>query len=624
MTTSQTTSLPSTPIRVLTLILAGFLVVSIDQPAAAASRETPQITVKATSKSITAGATVSLSGRVSKVKSRDKITITRRVGRKWRAVKSIKTTKRGRFTYTFTPAVGTASYRIEKKATRELKAARSRTVTISAIAGPATPTAPLISTKSLPDAQVGRAYRQVLRTTDGRQGEWSVTSGALPGGLVLSSAGELTGAPLAAGVGTFVVTFVDGRRQAVDQSLTLTIAPAGRTVLVSKNVVDGWRGVEPSLTTSGDGRYVAYSAYVSNATQIYVWDRVTDTRTLVSKNTAGAAGRGESSSPTISDDGRYVAFASHAPDLVPVDTNGGEDVFLWDRASDTRVLVSEIEPFPNDPEDSWGPSISADGRYISFTSSEPGLVPGDTNGAIDIFSWERLTGETVLVSNATDGGPSMGQGNHSSISGDGRFVAFESYARDLAAGDRSGTGNVFLWDRVTDKTVLASKRLVDGTASGEAMSPSVSDDGRYVAFVSAATTITTWDTNLGPDVFLWDQVADTTSLISVAPDGGPANGGGSDPSVSADGRFVAFASNSPDLVAGDVNQKQDVFLRDRLTGTTALVSSDAAEAPANSESLGAALSADGRFVSFLSRTQLVDASSLREASVLTWDRLGGA
>ena len=243
-----------------------------------------------------------------------------------------------------------------------------------------------------------------------------------------------------------------------------------------------------------------------------------------------------------------------------------------------------------------GPRASADGRFVAFSSTSSNLVPDDTNGKSDVFVHDRLTGATERVSLTDQGQQAKLGGAGQALSSDGRFVVFVSMSNDLVPGISNGYTDVFVRDRLLSTTVRASLGSAGQEPDRHCGSPSLSADGRYVAFVSAATNLVPGDLNGGDDVFLRDLVTGTIEVVSVDPRGLPAGGGG--PSISGDGRWVAFGSYGSTLVAGDTNGEGDVFVRDRLTGTTQRVSVDGQGQQASGSSMRGAISEDGRVVVF--------------------------
>ena len=264
---------------------------------------------------------------------------------------------------------------------------------------------------------------------------------------------------------------------------------------------------------------------------------------------------------------------------------------------------------------SW-PAVSADGRYIAFESLASNLVPNDTNGTYDVFVVDQATHAVERVSVDAGGGESSGgSSTGAAISADGRWVAFGSFAPDLVPGDTNAQGDVFVHDRLTGVTERVSVAS-DGTqGNGSSASAAISADGRFVAFASSASNLVAGDSNGCQDVFIHDRVAGDTSLASVASDGGQASlssGIGARLALSADGRWVAFASAAPELVAGDTNGLCDVFVHDRATGATerVSVSSFGVQGDGGSGSAGRiAISADGRHVAFASAASTLTSPS---------------
>jgi Tol biopolymer transport system component len=265
--------------------------------------------------------------------------------------------------------------------------------------------------------------------------------------------------------------------------------------------------------------------------------------------------------PSISADGRYVAFSSGASNLVPGDTNYWVDVFGRDcqTGETTRVSVASDGTQANYP--SYRPSISADGRFVAFDSQASNLVANDTNGRSDVFVHDRQTGETSRVSVRSDG--TQGTGGNSYIprlSADGRYVAFYSEAPNLVAGDTNGFLDVFVHDHQTGQTTRVSVRNDGGQGNEDSAWPAISADGRYVAFYGEASNLVVGDTNGVWDVFAHGRETGETFRVSVASGGRQGNRTSLLPSISADGRCVAFSSEATNLVSGDHNGKSDAFV----------------------------------------------------------------
>ena len=210
-------------------------------------------------------------------------------------------------------------------------------------------------------------------------------------------------------------------------------------------------------------------------------------------------------------------------------------------------------------------SLSADGRYVAFVSNAADLVPGDTNGQPDVFRKDLVTGAIVRCSTDKDGNQATGgQSIHPSISADGRYVAFESYAPNLVPGDTNALADVFRKDLATGEVVRCSSDKDGNQATGgNSQNPSLSSDGRFVAFHSNAPNLVPGDTNALTDVFRKDLATGETVRCSTDALGNQATGGQAEaPSISADGRYVAFESDAADLVPGDTNGAADVFRKE--------------------------------------------------------------
>jgi Tol biopolymer transport system component len=321
----------------------------------------------------------------------------------------------------------------------------------------------------------------------------------------------------------------------------------------------------------------------------------------VSVASGGSHGDDDSNFPSINADGRYVAFRSDAKYLVAGDTNGVQDIFIHDTQTVTTTRVSVHSSGAQGNGSCNLSSINADGRYVAFDSAATNLVADDTNSRDDIFIHDTQTDTTTRVSVVSGGTQSEGgNSNYPSISGDGRYVAFESFADNLVADDTNGWADIFRHDTQTDTTTRVS--VVSGGDQGGNISfyPSISADGRYVAFVSRATNLVAGDTNDKDDVFIHDMQTGTTTRVSVDSNGtqGDGQSGGFNPSISADGRYVAFESAATNLVPGDTNGAEDVFIHDTQTGTTTRVSVDSEGAQGDGDSCELSISADGRYVAF--------------------------
>ena len=412
---------------------------------------------------------------------------------------------------------------------------------------------------------------------------------------------------------------------------------------------------EPAL--SADGRFVALTSFAGNLVpgdtndngDVFVHDRVTGDTVRASAGAAGIQGASDSFAPALSADGRFVAFESNADHLVPDDANGVADIFVHDRLTgDTERVGPGIDP-ANASGLAGGPSLSADGRFVAFESDVefsrtifvhdrltgdteqigPGFAPAlsadgrfvafvDFFGAVffDVFVHDRLSGDTERVSNSIGGDPQCDfflLPFFPALSADGRFVAFYSDSENLTC--HSGGGDTFVHDRLTGET----ERVSVGNNPAFLSGPALSADGRFVAFQSFASDLVPGDTNDRSDIFVYDRLTGTTERMSVAADGTQGDGSSNTPALSADGRFVAFESLATNLVPGDTNDRGDVFLHDRVTGDTVRVSvaTDGTQANGDFLSLDApALSANGRVIAFGSAaSNLVPGDGLSNADI---------
>jgi len=391
-------------------------------------------------------------------------------------------------------------------------------------------------------------------------------------------------------------------------------------------------GVSYDPEISADGRYIAFQSNATNLvagdtngnSDIFLTDTTTGTTTRVSTATGGAQATGDSSSPAISADGRYITYYSNAADLVAGDTNGNPDIFRTDATTGTTIRVSTATGGVEANADSYTPDISADGRYIVYQSNATNLVGGDTNGASDIFLTDTTTGFTARISTATGGAEADDDSYDASISADGRYVTYDSAATDLVAGDTNGASDIFFTDTTTGTTTRIS--TATGGVQGDDYSsyPAITSNGRYVTYYSEATNLVASDTNGAGDVFLADTTTGTTTRVSTAPGGVQANGLSYNPAISGDGRYVVFYSAATNLVAGDTNSFQDIFVTDTSDGTTTRVNVATDGTQANASSVAAVISADGRFVSYYSAaTNLVAGDTNAEFDVFL-ARLGAA
>jgi Tol biopolymer transport system component len=454
-------------------------------------------------------------------------------------------------------------------------------------------------------------------------------------------------------------------RVAVCAALLLGAIPAqaGKVDLVSRrdpgSVAPELIGDAGSIGTVGvalsaDGRWVAFTSSAlnlvpgqndgNNGSDVFLLDRQSGTITLVSHSALSpvTTGTSASDSPSISADGRFVAFQSVAGNLVPGQGSSfSNQVFVYDRDTGSLALVSHKEGNPgmggNGP--SAGPAISKDGSSIVFYSEATDLLNGvsDTNNVSDVYASDVATGTLSLVSHAAASTTTAGAGSSyfPQVSADGRYVLFHSWAPDLVSGqtDPAPHADVFLHDSMAGTAVLVSRAAGTSAtaANADSVAAGLSDDGAYMAFYSWATDLVPGqvDTASTFDTFLFEVSTGTVTLVSHA-DGAPATAVGGFGLISDDGAWIVLRSAATNVMPGqaDANGGNDVFLRNRATGATTLVSHAAGSAATsgNAESTVFRLSGDGRYVLFDSTaTDLVsgqsDANGARDAFL--YDRVAG-
>ena len=474
--------------------------------------------------------------------------------------------------------------------------------------------------------------------------------------------------PLISADGNWVASL----KLAAKESVQLSERATGNTIVVAKD-----RAVAAVHGLSADGRVLLFTASDQRkGSDVFLYDRVSGATTLVS-HAAGApltAANGLSYSPRLSASGQFVVFASEATNLIPgvTDANHQPDVFLYDRLTGALSLVNRDPARPNatipsggfaplisddgstlawfdadpirqprggrlfltdrvtgattpvEPEANWGlraAVLSANGRRVAFTSHATNLVAGqqDLPRTLDLFLFDRGSGTTVLASHAAGAAARTGnQGSAAlpSLSADGEWLAYGSGSSDLVAGLRDNpggnpTGDVFLYETDTSANRLVTRHgqgLASRTTFGTSDAPSISGDGRYVAFYSYATDLIPGQVegNVGRDVFLYDRITQETVLVShsTASPIKTGNGDSQIPLISRDGGVVVFLSEALDLVPGQRlgGYPQQLFLWDRRTGKTVLISRarGSRDRGADSFSVPIQVSADGNTVLFRS------------------------
>ena len=436
---------------------------------------------------------------------------------------------------------------------------------------------------------------------------WEITDGALPPGLNLNvNTGEIFGTATELGVFSFSV-------QATDSTATPQVTAANLLLFTIADPV---------------GNAVVVS--LSNL--------------LILTNGNSLLGR-------LSTDGRFVTFTSVATNLTGNDTNGVSDVFVRDTCRDlaeedcTPATVRVSAAADGEPLDgaSLSSAVSATGRYVAFASLATNLVANDTNGAWDIFLRDTCIGEdetvctpsTIRVSVAAKGSEAQGDSVEPAMSSDGRFIAFRSLANNLVAGDINGAGDIFVRDTCTGvalgckpTTIRASVDTAGAEANSNSLRPSLSPDGRFVAFESLANNLVAGDSNGAGDIFVRDTClgaaigcTPATLRASLADDGSESAAPSFRASVSSGGRYVVFETLAGNLVANDTNMLSDVFVRDTCLGAapgcvpgTVRVSLDEADAEFNASSTEGSIGGDGRSIAFATKPTTLPNTDFNSAS----------
>jgi len=402
-------------------------------------------------------------------------------------------------------------------------------------------------------------------------------------------------------------------------------AAAQETFLLSANSAqEASNGASYRASISADGRYFAFDSDGSNlvagdtngARDVFWRDRQFGTTVRVSVSTSGAQATGASESPSISADGRYVAFASGAADLVVGDANSNSDVFVHDMQTGATTVESVGTSGVFGASASRNPDISGDGRYVVFESLAGNFDPLDTNGLNDIYLRDRQTGVTLRISRAAGGGPANGASSKPRISSDGAFICYESAASNLIAGDVNGVSDVFVYDVQAGSTLAVSANPATLIGNAQSLEPDIDATGAFVAFTSFASNLTPNDTNGVQDVLRWRRSNGGIQRMSVSSAGAQTPGQSVNPCISADGSMVAFASFGGNLVSGDTNVAADIFVRDVSAGTTTRSSVDSSGAQSNGNSFTPAISADGTVVAFNSAATNLYAGDVNGAADL--------
>jgi len=341
-----------------------------------------------------------------------------------------------------------------------------------------------------------------------------------------------------------------------------------RVSVSSLGVEASAESMEPHI--SYDGRYVVFASEANNlatdiasgsSKDIFVRDRIQRTTRTVSRSATGGAANGDCHRPRVSSDGRYVTFEGSSSNLIPGTVTTNYQVFRRDMDAGTALVSVNVNATAG-VGFSWNGGISGDGRFVVFVSNVANLVTTDTNGNTDAFVRDMVLGTTQLVTVSSSGAQGTGAAFIStSISRDGRWVAFASSAPNLAPGEFAASYDIFVHDRVTAQTFRTSVNSAGAAANQNSYDPVISDDGRYVAFQSFASNLDPLDTDTQSDIFLRDRTLGTTKLVSRSTSTS-SNDDSFSAAISAEGAQIAFHSESTDLVPADTNLRVDAFVRD--------------------------------------------------------------
>jgi len=419
--------------------------------------------------------------------------------------------------------------------------------------------------------------------TDGRRYVVALVTGML--------AVVVIGSSVTAAAKTKRVSVAKGGAEATDASNSPSLSKTGRYVAFHSQASNLDAG--PDANVGGD--------------DVFIRNNKTGKIFRASVSSGGTPGNDVSRDAVLSADGRYVAFWSRASNLVGNDSNGAADVFIHDRKSRKTKRLSLSSKGKQGADSSVRPAISASGRFVAFESAAPNLVNGDKKGHMDIFVRDRATKKTRRVSIRSNGKEANADSYAAGISANGRYVVFTSDATNLVGNDSNGHADVFIHDRVTRKTTRASVRSNGKQAKGgPSYQPTVSAGGRHVVFTSIATNLAKNDAKGSEDIFLRDRKRKKTFLISKHTNGTPGNNDSNDPVISGSGRFVVFDSKSTSLVNGETNGKEDAYRRDRKRKKTKRVSVKTGGGEVfNGGSHDVTISQDGRWVAFDSTSDTI-------------------
>ena len=369
------------------------------------------------------------------------------------------------------------------------------------------------------------------------------------------------------------------------------------------------------VSADGTARYAAFCSTASALAEgttalrrhVYLRDRTGATTVLVSRSANGDEGDAASGEPSadsravaLSSDGAKLAFHSHAANLTADDLNSSSDVFLYDVAAGTPSLVSESTAGAQGDGASWGPAIDADGSLVAFISEATNLVSDDTNGYADIFLRDLSGAVTSRVSVNAGGTEADGASWYPALNSDGSLVVFVSDATNLVDGDTNGAADVFLKNTAGGAVTRVSVSSTGTEANGASSLPAISADGSVIAFASDAGNLVENDNNGVRDVFTYEVATGKVTRVSVSSAGDESDGesGIGEISLSSNGRYVAFVAEASNLIPGGSEKIAQVYVHDRQTSRTGLMSVTVGAHAGNAPSGAGVLSANGNRLVF--------------------------
>ena len=326
-----------------------------------------------------------------------------------------------------------------------------------------------------------------------------------------------------------------------------------------------------------------YTVYYSNATNLIEWDtnyeydvflynKDTNETSLVSKSSAWIQSNAWSKNPHINWSGTYVVYHSDSNNLVTSDTNWKRDIFLFNIETQETNLVSKSSlgtqwnGFSNNAIINW------DGKYIVYESTSSNLVVWDTNAKSDIFLYNRDTEETILISKSSTGVLWNNNSTNAFISWNGKYIVYESDSDNLVESDTNEKRDIFLYNIETQETTLINKSTSWIQANSYSYAPTISWDGKYIVYYSYATNLIEWSLNGFANIFLYNRETEETSLISKTSSGELWDGYSYFPYISSDGKFITFYSYASNFVIWDTNSISDIFVYNIETEEIELIS----------------------------------------------------